>query len=186
MTYDIDNKGSFDGLARHHSPLYAIDNSNLYVDYTVKFWIRNGVPAQKLILGIPSFGQSRNLTDAENYGLHAPTNGPGMAGGWTKTPGTLAYYEICKDFFGWSVVRDAENRMGPFAHSKNQWVSFDDVENVRAKGNYINDMHLGGGMIWTLDFDDFTNYCGCGNYPLLTTLNQALHRIDSEPINNCT
>ena len=34
---------------------------------------------------------------------------------------------------GWTVVKDPQNRMGPYAYSGNQWVSFDDVETIRMK-----------------------------------------------------
>lgn len=36
---------------------------------------------------------------------------------------------------GWTVVTDPEGRMGPYAYSGNQWVSFDDVETIRRKVN---------------------------------------------------
>jgi len=33
---------------------------------------------------------------------------------------------------------------------------------------------FGGGMIWALDLDDFSNRCGCEHYPLLRTINRVL------------
>lgn len=60
-------------------------------------------------------------------------------------PGTLSYYEICNNTInnGWSVSRDIANKRGPFAFKGNQWVSFDDVDNIRAKAHYIRDKNLG-------------------------------------------
>lgn len=183
MTYAY--YGNFNGVTRHHSPLYASDNLN--IDFSVKHWIQKGAHPRKLILGIPSFGHSFTLTDPENHGLNASTSGPGVAGGWTKIPGTLAFYEICYETKcnEWTVVRDPENKIGPYAHKDDRWVSFDDVDNVRTKAKYIRNMNLGGGMIWALDLDDFTNYCGCGNYPLLTALNQEIRQIGGKPLHNC-
>lgn len=34
---------------------------------------------------------------------------------------------------GWSVVKDPEGRVGPYASKHNQWVSYDDVSNVARK-----------------------------------------------------
>jgi chitinase len=64
--------------------------------------------------------------------------------------------------------------MGPYAYSKDQWVSFDDAAMIRYKSNFIREMGLGGGMIWALDLDDFRNTCSCEPYPLLRTINRVL------------
>ena len=63
--------------------------------------------------------------------------------------------------------------MGPYAYKDNQWVGYDDVDIIRRKSEYIRDNGFGGGMIWALDFDDFNNICGDGEYPLLTAINQV-------------
>lgn len=139
-------------------------------------------------MGVPCYGQSFVLSSPQNTGLNSPTYGPGEAGKYTRAGGVLSYYEICEktNRNGWSVVRDPQNRIGAYAHHGNQWVSYDDVEDVRVKAKYMRDMNLGGGMIWSLDFDDFTGSCGCGKYPLLTTLNQVLRNIGGKKVNNCT
>ena len=72
------------------------------------------------------------------------------------------------------MVKDPEGRMGPYAYSRDQWVSFDDAAMIRYKSNYIRRMGLGGGMIWALDLDDFRNTCSCEPYPLLRTINRVL------------
>ena len=35
-------------------------------------------------------------------------------------------------------------------------------------------MDLGGGMVWALDLDDFTNRCGQGKHPLMNTIKKVL------------
>merc|ERR1719357_1014766 len=69
---------------------------------------------------------------------------------------------------------DPEGRMGPTAQKGNQWVGYDDITTIRRKSNFIKDNGFGGGMIWALDLDDFSNRCGCENYPLLRTINRVL------------
>lgn len=184
MTYDYHT--SSDLKTGHATPLYAHDN--LSIDNTVKYFIQQGAPSRKLVLGIKSTGQSFTLKKPENHEEHAPVSGPGLAGPIANIPGSLAYYEICEKVKnnGWTVVHDQDGKTGSYAYKNNQWVSYDDVNNIRAKANYIRENGLGGGLVKTLDLDDFRGVCGCGNYPILTALNQGLRNIGGNPLNNCT
>lgn len=47
--------------------------------------------------------------------------------------------------------------MGPYAYKGDQWVSFDDVDIIKSKVNFIKSLGLGGGMVWAIDLDDFKN-----------------------------
>lgn len=127
-------------------------------------------------MGIPTYGQSFTLANANNFGLNAKATGGGQAGPFTRVRGFMAYYEICEIVKRqkWSVVQDPKGRMGPYAHKGNQWVSYDDVASVQRKVKYMRDMKLGGAMIWALDLDDFRGSCGAGKYPLLTALRKGL------------
>ena len=65
--------------------------------------------------------------------------------------------------------------MGPYAYSGDEWVSFDDIDTIKQKTEYLKSMELGGAMIWALDLDDFRGTCGTGEtYPLLKTVNRGL------------
>ena len=76
-------------------------------------------------------------------------------------------------------MRDDEYRMGPYAYKGNEWVSFDDIDTINQKTEYIKSMKLGGAMIWALDLDDFGGSCGTGEtYPLLKTINRGLGMLD--------
>lgn len=86
--------------------------------------------------------------------------------------------------FSWTNVRDEEHNLGSYATKDNQWVAYDDIENIRAKAKYVRDKELGGAMIWTLDFDDFHGICGYGKFPLLATLNLELRGYGSEWMKN--
>lgn len=140
----------------------------------------------KFHAGIPTFGHNYNLTNPDNHEINAPANGLGMGGNYTQTPGIVSFYEVCmktkRD--GWTVVRP-ENA-GPYTYYENQWISYEDVETVSVKAKYIRAMRLGGGMIWSLDFDDFTALCGCGFYPLLAALHQDMQSAGGRPLHNCS
>lgn len=130
MTYDY--HASFDGKTGYNAPLTSDDNAN--VQASVNYWIQAGASANKLVVGVPSYGQSFTLVDPNNNGVGAPTTGPGEAGPVTQAAGSLAYYEICDKIHnnGWQVVRDSADTIETYAFQGNQWVSYDDSENVRA------------------------------------------------------
>lgn len=186
MTYDF--HGHWDKQTGHVAPLYYYPgdkydyfNSN----YTMHYWIEKGADKRKLIMGMPMYGQSFSLADASEHGLNAKSYGPGEAGEFTRAGGFMAYYEICHNVKngGWTAVRDPEGRIGPYAYRGNQWVSYDDVEDIRRKSRFVRSLGLGGGMIWALDLDDFRNRCGCGTYPLLRTINSELRGISANTRN---
>lgn len=133
----------------------------------------------------------------ETYVNHvlSKITGAGNAGRYTGAGGTLSYYEICSAS-GWTVVQDPEGKIGPYAYSGNQWVSYDDPAMARKKVDYLKSKGLGGAMVidkvklnhvcilnfnvvlikvWSLDFDDFNNQCGGGRYPVINALKQALN-----------
>lgn len=64
--------------------------------------------------------------------------------------------------------------MGPFARKDSQWVSYDDAAMIRRKSQLVRALNLGGAMVWALDLDDFQNYCGEGEYPLLSQIRHTL------------
>lgn len=172
MTYDyVTYKNGKTGLI---APLKTMDDYN--VDKTVKYFIEKGAVTNKLILGIPTYGRTFTLKDQAKHGLGDLVTGPGEAGLITKKRGVLAFYEICmktkRD--GFKVVRDTTDKIGAYAFNNDQWVSFDDIEDLRIKAKYIKDMKLGGVMIKTLGMDDFMGKCGCGKFPMLTMLNKVL------------
>merc|ERR1712048_223315 len=109
-------------------------------------------------------------------GLNAPARQKGKAGQFTRAAGFLAYYEICEKIKGqgWTVVEDAEGRMGPYAHQGRNWMGYDDVAMIKYKSEYIRKMGFAGGMVWALDLDDFKNRCGEGHHPLMNTIKSIL------------
>lgn len=84
---------------------------------------------------MPLYGQSFSLADASEHGLNAKSYGPGEAGEFTRAGGFLAFYEICERVKrrSWTVVRDPQGRIGPYAYNGNQWVSYDDIAEIKRK-----------------------------------------------------
>ena len=87
-----------------------------------------GMPAQKIALGMGTYGRAFKLTNPSNNGLNAPSNGNPARGKYTRESGFLSYYEICK--MGLTVVKD--NAAGaPYGYSGNMWVGYDTQESLR-------------------------------------------------------
>lgn len=189
MTYDY--HGQWDHKTGHVAPLYALpDDQYDYFNsnFTINYWIQQGTPSRKIVMGMPFYGQAFTLSSPSNNGLNAPAWEGGTAGEFTRAKGFLAFYEICKktNVDGWKVTRDPKGRIGPYATLGNQWVSYDDIADIRRKSEFVKDLNLGGGMVWAIDLDDFKNTCGCGHSPLLTTMNQVLRNVGGPKTENCT
>jgi hypothetical protein len=63
-------------------------------NYSINYWISEGVPRRKIVMGMPLYGQSFQLAEPTTNGLNARAPGPGQAGEFTRAAGFLAYYEV--------------------------------------------------------------------------------------------
>ena len=95
----------------------------------MKFWISQGAPPSKINVGTGFYGRSFTLTDPNQHKRGSPFTGPGNAGSFTKSPGSLAYFEICDytDHQNWKVEYDSEQHV-VYAFNGNQIVGYDDVK----------------------------------------------------------
>nr|CBM69270.1 venom protein Ci-45 [Chelonus inanitus] len=180
MEYDF--HGPWDGHTGMNAPLSASssDSGNelkLNIKASVNYWVKNGAPREKLILGIPTYGKSFTLSNPRNKGVGAPATSPGTAGPYTREAGMLGYNEICEMHKAndWEIHQDKERGV-PYAVKGNQWVSFDDISAIIAKAKFVKQENLGGAMIWSIETDDFKGICG-KRYPILKALNSILGRV---------
>ncbi|XP_014246008.1 chitinase-like protein 4 [Cimex lectularius] len=173
---------STDLVVNHHSPLYALpqevgDEAKLNVDWTVRFIIEHGVAREKIVLGIPAYGRTFTLMDENMHQIGSPSDGEGPEGVSTREIGYKAFYEICQDIIkeGWQVVHVNRTALGPYAHKGKNWVSFDDEDSARRKGEYAREQNLGGIMFWSIDDDDYTGRCGDRKYPLIQSAKEGFY-----------
>ncbi|XP_072521585.1 chitinase, acidic.1 [Salminus brasiliensis] len=176
MSYDY--HGSWEKVTGHNSPLFksSHDSGNhVYhnIEATVLYWISKGAPAERLLLGFPTYGRTFQLTTSAT-GLGAPANGPADAGPYTHEAGFWAYYEICTIAAAGKVEWITEQSV-PYTTQGKSWVGYDNQESFAAKVQWLTSMNLGGASVWTLDLDDFGGYfCSHGNYPLVNHLRNSL------------
>ncbi|KAL1417024.1 hypothetical protein MTO96_027226 [Rhipicephalus appendiculatus] len=179
MAYDY--HGGWETKVGHHAPMYSRPEEKpedhiLNVNFSVNYWIQKGAPRNKLVLGMGLYGRSFTLKRAENHkpGDEAPQKG--RAGPYTREPGSLdnISMQICESFNRgkWTVVKDPYF-MAPYAFQDRQWVGYDDMESITAKVEFAKAMGLAGGMVWSIETDDFHGKCHGMKFPMLSTINQV-------------
>ena len=93
MTYDF--HGTWETVTGQNSPLFSApgDTTNFNSAYSMNFWAQSGMPKQKLLMGIATYGRGWQLSNPSNTGVGSPgTSAPAMQ--FTGTEGFAAYYEV--------------------------------------------------------------------------------------------
>jgi chitinase len=158
-------------------PQDSTPNGPFSVFQTVTTYLAAGIPADKMVLGMPTYGRGYTAANpgalASNSSYGQPFSGPSPAGPATQVPGVLAYYEITQQIASGALTQkwDAAT-LTPYAYNSTtgEWVSYDNPDSVAYKTAYVNAMGLGGAMVWSIDDDDFAN-----GYPLLTKITDILN-----------
>lgn len=76
----------------------------------VKYVLRHGMAAEKLVLGIPMFGRSYTLEASTLPAPGAAISGWGDEGPYTQTKGLLAYFEVGRSLFSRFTICDTDNK----------------------------------------------------------------------------
>jgi chitinase len=61
---------------------------------TVDYWVQHGADRSKLVLGVPLYGRSFQLSQPRNTNLGAPSSGAGTPGQFSQEAGMLMYNEV--------------------------------------------------------------------------------------------
>ena len=154
MTYDYH---SAPGRTNFNAPLYAAGgdlNRRVNIDATMRALLDAGVPAGKLLLGIPFYGHAYGSVPNVRAGLFQ--NGTDKPLGWREGDGdwkVLAQTRL-KDT-RYSRYWESQARV-PWLYDpiSGTWVSYDDPQSVGEKVRYVREHGLGGVVIWELGGDD--------------------------------
>lgn len=151
MTYDFHGAWNTHGPADFQSNLYpdpaSPDGGKQSVETGVRRFIDAGVPARKIVVGVPFYARGWSGVSAANHGLYQSAAGP--ATGFEE--GAELYANI------------AASSAPKFYHpvTKQLWTyadgtfwSYDDPAVIKLKAAYIREHRLGGIMSWALDQDD--------------------------------
>ena len=69
----------------------------------------------------------------------------------------IPFYLIAVKENNWA--RSFQTMKGTYATKGNQWVSYNDVQFVKEKADYVIKNKYGGVAVFTMDMDDFNNNC---------------------------
>ncbi len=119
-------------------------------DAAVRWYVAEGVPTEKIVLGVPFYGQVwAAVTDANN-GLYEPY------GSRAGDDGTVSFREIEESYLPTYSRHWDDQAKAPWLYDEKKkiMISYEDSESIAAKARYVIRHHLGGMMFWDLGQDD--------------------------------
>ncbi|KAF5295427.1 hypothetical protein FQA39_LY13088 [Lamprigera yunnana] len=155
-------------------------------NHIVQFWLQNGCPSNKLILGVPTFSRTWTMTKDSGTSGVPPidgTKGAGEPGSRTKVEGLLSYEEVCTLLTtppAMKKVVDPTGKYGNYAFKLPDndkggiWVSYEDPFTAEQKASYVRGKALGGISVIDLTLDDFRGGCSSTKYPILRAVKTRL------------
>jgi len=155
MTYSY--AGMWEPRTAHIAPLYknpASWHPNESVDVTVQAYLRQGVPASQLVLGVSFYGMGYSQATNANHGLFQPYGGA-ATGTWSDE--TFDFKDLAAHYIntnGYVRYFDEVSR-APYLYSTNThiFISYDDERSIYEKTAYAVSNGLGGVMCWAIDAD---------------------------------
>nr|XP_031830220.1 chitinase-like protein EN03 isoform X1 [Nomia melanderi]XP_031830221.1 chitinase-like protein EN03 isoform X1 [Nomia melanderi] len=152
------------------------------INSTSRYWLDNGTPGTKIVVGIPAFARTWKLTSDSQISGVPPivADGPGAEGPHTNIPGLLSYSEVCARLTESAVgrlrrVSDPSKKYGSYSfqgYDENTgadgiWVGYEDPDTAGNKAAYAKAKGLGGVAIYDLSLDDFRGVCTGDKFPIV-------------------
>ncbi|GAA5911469.1 uncharacterized protein JCM6883_005767 [Sporobolomyces salmoneus] len=142
MAYDY--SGSWDSTANHQANLFGASPDSLSSDRAIRFYTSQGVPVQKLVLGMPLYG--RSFLNCGGAGKPFQGVGPGS---WEA--GSYDYKAL--------PLPSSQEHYDPHLVTtscvtpNSEWITYDSPASALAKTEFINVNKLAGAMFWELSGD---------------------------------
>lgn len=153
MTYDF--AGEWSERTTFNAPLFPRDGAGESDDASIQAYLKAGVPAAKLVLGVPFYARAWSGVKNVNNGLDQPHDRkPPKAqgtGGWS-------YRNVATHYVGKPNVKRFWHEQAKvpwlFDEQAGLMVTYDDPESIKLKAQYAREKGLAGVMIWELSHDD--------------------------------
>jgi GH18 family chitinase len=157
MTYDF--HGTWETSTNFNAPLFRSSNdpadAGLSVDAALQSYLSAGVPAEKLVLGVPFYGKGWSGVPDVDGGLYQPASGA-APGTWEA--GTYDFNDIQKNHLSSEKLHWDAGAFVPWLYDPESqvFISYDDAQSLEAKAGYARDMGLSGVIVWELSQGDET------------------------------
>uniref|UniRef100_A0A0B6ZXL3 GH18 domain-containing protein n=1 Tax=Arion vulgaris TaxID=1028688 RepID=A0A0B6ZXL3_9EUPU len=177
MTYDfhIFNK-KWGTQTGYNSPLFTPSGESKFLSTSamILYYLQVGIPANKLLMGIPLYGRSWTLSSASDHGLHASAVGKGGPSPYRHLTGVYVYPDVCV-----ALQNGANNVLdgtygAAYLYANKTWVAYDGTYTVNLKLSWMAKQNLGGVGVWAMHLDDLSGVCKTGLFPMLTAIKSAL------------
>ncbi|WP_051304523.1 glycoside hydrolase family 18 protein [Chitinilyticum litopenaei] len=145
MTYDF--SGGWSSVTGHTANLMGTKKDSGSVDGAVKDYLEAGVPANKIVVGVPFYGYGWEVAKTDNNGMYQPVKAKAKG----KFEAGTDKYDLVKAKPG-KVFRDDATKSAWKFDGKEVW-TFDDAETMKLKTDFVKKNKLAGLMVWELSGD---------------------------------
>ena len=148
MGYDL--HGPWDTSADFNAPLYtpsgASPQGKSSIADSVQAYLDKGIPAEKLVLGMPLYGYAYQGVSSQNNGLYST---------YTSAK-SVSYRTLKKNYLSNAAYRQYRHQEAqvPYLYGSRTFISYDDAESLAAKAALARSRDLGGIGFWELSQDD--------------------------------
>ncbi len=149
MTYDIYNGN--DKVTGHQSNLYQSKYGHqvrVSAADAIENYIKAGVPANKIVMGLPFYGRGWTMVNDEDRGLYQPSGGHHFS---------LSYDSLENAYInknGFDRFWDKKAKVPYLWNSKTHtFITYADERSFKYKARYVKEHNLAGVMFWEYTLD---------------------------------
>lgn len=155
MSYDMGT--GFSAVSTFNAPLHDVPADPLAPDLrrwntvagAVQYYREHGVPADKLVLGVPFYGRGFKVAAESADGLYQPYSAPADAGDWRAIKARYL------DQPGWRRHWQPQAQ-SPWLYNPTEkiFISYEDPRSIGLRAQFAREQGLAGVFMWELTGDD--------------------------------